>query len=116
MVERGASHLNALCVVAARLAERTWAVMHCGMSCVICDIDGAPMTTDQAKKIIAESVDFARTRPHPLDKDHLRELWRVPAMGMVCVAVPWAGLDIDAIPRRVRDGRPGVCSAGFPGR
>ena len=37
MVERGKDHLGALCVVAANLAERTWAVMNHGMPYVICD-------------------------------------------------------------------------------
>jgi transposase len=54
MVERGASHLKALCVVAARLAERAWAVMHRHMPYVICDTTGEPVTPEQAKKIIAE--------------------------------------------------------------
>jgi transposase len=54
MVERGAEHLKACCVVAARLAERLWTVMHRGMPYVICDTDGTPVTPDEAKKIIAE--------------------------------------------------------------
>jgi len=54
MVERGAGHLKALCVVAARLAERAWAVMHRRMPYVICDTTGEPVTPEQAKKIIAE--------------------------------------------------------------
>ncbi|GAA3250566.1 hypothetical protein ACFO1B_40260 [Dactylosporangium siamense] len=54
MVERGAEHLKALCVVAGRLAERRWTVMHRGMPSVICDTDGNPVTPDQAKTIIAE--------------------------------------------------------------
>ena len=37
MVERGKDHLGALCVVAANLAERAWAVMNRGMPYVICD-------------------------------------------------------------------------------
>ena len=53
MVERGASHLKALCVVAARLAERAWTVMHRRMPYVICDTTGQPVTPDEAKKIIA---------------------------------------------------------------
>jgi transposase len=53
MVERGKDHLGALCVVAANLAERTWAVMDRGMPYVICDTDGRPVTTDEAKTIIA---------------------------------------------------------------
>ena len=54
MVERGKDHLGALCVVAADLAERFWAVMTRGMPYVICDTDGRPVTPDEAKAIIAE--------------------------------------------------------------
>jgi hypothetical protein len=54
MVERGKDHLGALCVVAANLAERFWAVMTRGMPYVICDTDGRPVTPDEAKAIIAE--------------------------------------------------------------
>jgi hypothetical protein len=54
MVERGAGHLKALCVVAARLAERAWAVMHGRMPYVICDTTGEPVTPAEARKIIAE--------------------------------------------------------------
>jgi hypothetical protein len=54
MVERGADHLKASCVVAARLAERLWTVMRRRMPYVICDIDGTPVSPEQAKTIIAE--------------------------------------------------------------
>lgn len=54
MVERGKDHLGALCVVAAQLAERAWAVLDRGMPYVVCDIDGTPVEADQAKQIIAE--------------------------------------------------------------
>ena len=54
MVERGKDHLGALCVVAANLAERAWAVMDRGMPYVICDTDGRPVTADEAKTIIAQ--------------------------------------------------------------
>jgi transposase len=54
MVERGKDHLGALCVVAANLAERFWAVMTRGMPYVICDTNGHPVDADQAKAIIAE--------------------------------------------------------------
>ena len=54
MVERGKDHLGALCVVAANLAERFWAVMNRGMPYVICDTDGRPVTPEEAKAIIAE--------------------------------------------------------------
>jgi transposase len=54
MVERGADHLKANCVVAGHLAQRFWAVMRRGMPYVICDTDGTPVTPAQAKQIIAE--------------------------------------------------------------
>jgi transposase len=54
MVERGKDHLGALCVVAANLAERFWAVMNRGMPYVTCDTDGQPVSAQQAKAIIAE--------------------------------------------------------------
>jgi Transposase IS116/IS110/IS902 family len=54
MVERGADHLKACCVVAARLAERLWTVMHRRMPYVICDLDGTPVTPEQAKHLITE--------------------------------------------------------------
>jgi transposase len=53
MVERGKDHLGALCVVAANLAERAWAVLHRGMPYVVCDTHGHPVDPDQAKAIIA---------------------------------------------------------------
>lgn len=54
MVERGKNHLAAVCVVAANLAERAWAVMYRRMPYVICDNDGNPVTPEEAKAIIAE--------------------------------------------------------------
>jgi transposase len=53
MVERGKDHLAALCVVAATLAERFWAVMHRGTPYLICDTDNTPVDPEQAKAIIA---------------------------------------------------------------
>jgi transposase len=54
MAERGAEHIKALCVVAGRLAERGWAVMHRRMPYVVCDTTGEPVTPAQAKTIITE--------------------------------------------------------------
>jgi transposase len=54
MIERGKDHLGALCVVAANLAERAWAVMDRGMPYVICDTDGRPVSAEEANTIIAE--------------------------------------------------------------
>ncbi|HVH20819.1 MAG TPA: transposase [Pseudonocardia sp.] len=54
MVERGAEHLKACCVVAAHLAERLHTVLVRGMPYVICDTDGEPVDPAAAKKIIAE--------------------------------------------------------------
>ncbi|HET8600026.1 MAG TPA: transposase [Segeticoccus sp.] len=54
MVERGADHLKASCVVAARLAERAHTVLRRGMPYVICDTDGTPVNPEQAKAIITQ--------------------------------------------------------------
>ncbi len=54
MVERGAHHIKALCVVAAKLAERFWMVETRMEPYVVRDTDGNPVTIEQAKRIIAE--------------------------------------------------------------
>ena len=54
MVERGAHHQKATCVVAARLAERAWAVMSRGEPYVIRDVDGTPVSAAEARAIIEE--------------------------------------------------------------
>ena len=54
MVEHGKDHLGALCVVAANLAERFWAVMTRQMPYVICDTNGRAIEPDDAKTIIAQ--------------------------------------------------------------
>jgi transposase len=54
MTERGKNHLGAICVVAANLAERAWAVMERGTPYVVCDTDGRPVSAEEAKAIIAE--------------------------------------------------------------
>ena len=53
MVERGAHHTKAVCVVAARLAARAHAAMTRGEPYVIRDLDGRPVTTAEAREIIA---------------------------------------------------------------
>jgi hypothetical protein len=53
MVERGANHTKALCVVAAHLAERALAVMKRGTPYQLRDIDGRPVSEIEAKAIIA---------------------------------------------------------------
>ena len=78
MVERGKDHLGAVCVVAAHLAERAWVTFNREMPYVICDIDGVPVTPDQAKAIIAERWTVPRRsagggatrRGRPLNKSH----------------------------------------------
>jgi hypothetical protein len=54
MTQRGATHRKALCVVAARLAERAWRTMARGEPYVICDLEGRPVTPEQAKRLITE--------------------------------------------------------------
>jgi hypothetical protein len=54
MTQRGATHRKALCVVAARLAERAWLTLARGEPYVVCDLAGQPVTPEQAKQLIAE--------------------------------------------------------------
>jgi hypothetical protein len=54
MVERGAPHIKALCVVAAQLAERAWAVLRRGTPYQLRDVDGRPLSREQAKAIVAD--------------------------------------------------------------
>ena len=54
MVSCGANHTKACAVVAAKLAERAWAVRKRGTAYELRDIDGTPVTAEQAKQIIAE--------------------------------------------------------------
>ncbi len=52
IVERGAGHIKALCVVAAALGERAWTVLRRGMPYVVCDTDGRPVDPAEARQII----------------------------------------------------------------
>jgi transposase len=54
MVNKGAVHTKALCVVAARLAERAWTVMHRGHAYELRDTDATPVDRATAKRIITE--------------------------------------------------------------
>jgi Transposase IS116/IS110/IS902 family len=54
VTERGATHRKALCVVGARLSERGWLTMARGQPYVVCDLEGRPVTPEQAKRLIAE--------------------------------------------------------------
>ena len=54
MVNKGAVHTKALCVVAARLAERAWTVMRRGSPYQLRDVDGTPVDRPTAKRTIAE--------------------------------------------------------------
>jgi transposase len=54
MTERGACHTKAICVVAAKLAERALTVFQRGIPYQLRDIDGRLVSAEQAKAIIAE--------------------------------------------------------------
>lgn len=54
MVERGADHLKACCVVAAHLAGRLHTVLVRQMPYVVCDTDTTPVDPATAKQIIGE--------------------------------------------------------------
>ena len=51
-MERGAHHQKALCVVAARLAERAWVVLSRGHAYEIRDVDGTPITPAEARCLV----------------------------------------------------------------
>jgi transposase len=53
VVERGACHLKALCVVAAHLSERAWAVLARGTPYEFHDVDGTLITPAEAKALAA---------------------------------------------------------------
>jgi transposase len=53
VVERGACHIKALCVVAAHLAERVLAVLQRGTPYVLRDLDGRSLGIEEAKTIAA---------------------------------------------------------------
>lgn len=53
VVERGACHLKALCVIAAHLGERAWAVLARGNPYEFRDIDGTRVTLQEAKTLAA---------------------------------------------------------------
>src|SRR5262249_37419726 len=53
VVERGACHLKALCVVAAHLGERAWRVLARGTPYEFRDVDGTLVTPDEAKVLAA---------------------------------------------------------------
>jgi hypothetical protein len=54
MTERGATCLKACCVAAGHLAERAWTVLNRGTPYVTCGNNSGPVTTAEAKEIIAE--------------------------------------------------------------
>lgn len=54
MTERGANHLKALCVVAARLAERAWLTLSRGEPYTIRDLQDRPVTPAEARTLIDE--------------------------------------------------------------
>lgn len=53
MVERGAHHNKALCVVASHLADRAWVVMSRQQPYVLRDLDGNPITVPEGKAIVS---------------------------------------------------------------
>jgi hypothetical protein len=92
MVERAHCHTQATVAVARKLVERTWTVLHRSRPYQLRDLDGKPITTRAAKKLIAERFTVpealrARARAqrrnppgqtHPLNR-HLRRAATRPA-------------------------------------
>lgn len=113
MVERGANHLKALCVVAAHLAERAWAVLARGTPYELRDTDGRPVSRQEAKAIIAERFtvpeEVRRRRrskkvgkaPHQVLVGHVRARGAVPRR-------PSPRDIVDAASRAVKSARGGA--------
>jgi hypothetical protein len=69
MVERGHCNTQATVAVARKLVERTWTVLHRERPYRLRDLDGEPITTRAAKKLIGERFSVpeavrARARAH----------------------------------------------------
>jgi hypothetical protein len=54
MVERGAHHNKAVCIVASHLAGRAWTTMRRGRPYVVRDLEGNEVSVAQGKSIVAE--------------------------------------------------------------
>jgi hypothetical protein len=54
MVDRGANHTKALSVTATHLARRLWRTLERATPYVICDVDGQPLSKEDARAVIAE--------------------------------------------------------------
>jgi hypothetical protein len=54
MVERGAHHNKAVCIVASHLAGRAWTILRRGQPYVLRDIDGTEVSIAEGKAIVAE--------------------------------------------------------------
>lgn len=54
MVERGAHHNKAVCIVASHLAGRAWVTMRRGQPYVLRDMDGTEVSVAEGKAIVAE--------------------------------------------------------------
>ena len=81
MVERGAEHLKACCVVAAHLAERLHAVLVRGMPYVVCDTDGTPVDPATAKGDHRRVLDGAARGAGPPTQPQARHQRRGPDDG-----------------------------------
>jgi len=54
MVHKGNHHCQAVCACATHLLDRVRAVLRDGRPYELCDIDGTPLTWQEARAIIAE--------------------------------------------------------------
>jgi hypothetical protein len=54
MVQRGVHHNKAVCIVAARLADRAWVTLSRGEPYVLRDVDGREVSVAEGRAIVAE--------------------------------------------------------------
>ena len=84
MMERGAHHNKAVCIVAAHLAGRAWATLRRGTPYVLRDIDGKEITLAEGKAIVLERYQVPeevrrRRRTKKAGKSLTRCLWHARA-------------------------------------
>lgn len=120
MVERGAHHQKAVCVIAARLAERAWVVMSRGEPYVIRDVDGTPVSPAEARAIIEERYRVPedvrrrrRSRKHAGKAPH--QVLKAHASGQTRHRVDKRG-DPSPPPHQSRRGTPDQAPGNHPDR
>jgi hypothetical protein len=105
MVERGAHHNKAVCIVAAHLAGRAWTTLRRGTPYVLRDIDGTEVTVAEGKAILLERYQVPEA---------VRRRLRTKKAGKVLTRCPQHARA--EAPPRLPSLHPRTCHRGPPGR